>query len=95
MSEQLPLSSEFALTPAERRRLKSKKHGHAAPPGTGPAGETCRTCAHLHREQLAKTYLKCSLMRRFWTGGYGTDIRASDPACKAWQPPSLQARPAP
>lgn len=77
-----------AMTPSERRqlqiKLRSKKTGHAAPPGTGPTGETCKTCQHLIRKQMSKTYLKCGLMRAKWTGGGGTDVRAGDPACRKW-----------
>jgi hypothetical protein len=77
-----------AMTPEERRRLqtklRSKKTGHVAPPGTGPDGETCKTCEHLVRKQMAKTYLKCGLNRAKWTGGGGTDVRAGDPACRQW-----------
>ena len=67
-------------------RRKSKKHGHAALPGTGPAGETCSTCEHLTRKQMSRAYLKCLLMRAYWTGGEGTDVRAADPACRRWEP---------
>ena len=81
-----------ALTPAERRSLhistRSKKRGHAAPPGTGPAGETCGSCKNLVRRRMAKSYLKCALMRAAWTGGYGMDVRARDPACSKWAKPS-------
>lgn len=77
------------LVPAERKKLnarpKVKKSGHAWRPGTGPEGETCKTCQHLVRKQMAKTYLKCGLMRAHWTGGSGTDVRAGDPACREWQ----------
>jgi hypothetical protein len=75
------------LTPAERKRLvkpKKKKSGHAWTPGTGPQGESCKTCQHLVRKKMSKTYLKCALMRAHWTGGGGTDVRASDPACREW-----------
>lgn len=82
-------SLDRMLTPAERRRLQvrtnPKKSGHAAPPGTGPEGETCKTCANLTRIRLAKTYLKCLLREGTWTGGYGTDIRARDPSCHKWE----------
>jgi hypothetical protein len=54
-------------------------------PGTGPAGETCRTCRHLVRVRLAGTYLKCGLMRLAWTHGGATDIKAGWPACGAWE----------
>ena len=65
------------------RRL-SKKHGHAALPGTGPKGETCGSCANLSRKQMSKAYLKCALMSACWTGGEYTDVRARDAACRLW-----------
>lgn len=78
-----------ALSPADKKRLiaslKSKKTGHAWKPGTGPDGETCKTCKHLVRKTMSKTYLKCGLMRATWTGGCGTDVKANDPACKKWE----------
>jgi len=67
-----------------RGRKTTQPRGYAAPPGTGPEGETCGTCKHIYRNRLAKTYLKCALMRRNWTGGPGTDIRARAPACRHW-----------
>lgn len=77
-----------ALLPDERRqifrRLPTPKKGHAARPGSGPEGETCGTCRNLHRNRMAKTYLKCGLMRAHWTGGAGTDVRARDAACSQW-----------
>ncbi len=78
------------LTSAEyhkiHRETRSKKHGHAAPPGTGPEGETCGSCAHLVRiGQGRRAYFKCELMRHIWTGGYGTDIRCMDLACQRWE----------
>ena len=79
--------AEHAVTPAERRRLKGgpQAKGYAAQPGSGPAGETCRSCSHLVRKHLAKTYRKCGLMRLYWTGGKGTDVLASAPACRNWK----------
>lgn len=52
------------------------------PVGSGPDGETCRTCKHLTH---SNKFIKCELMRRYWTGGPGTDIRAKWAACKAWE----------
>lgn len=63
-------------------RHKPRKTGFAAPPGSGPAGETCGTCANLVRHRMAKTYLKCYLSREDWTGGPGTDIKSRAPACR-------------
>lgn len=84
------MNLERALTPEERRQLqkkpKDKKRGHIMPPGTGPAGETCRTCTHkVMQGGVAGHYLKCGLNRAHWTGGYATDIRARDPACAKWE----------
>lgn len=62
--------------------------GYAAMPGTGPKGETARSCHHLVRKSLARVYRKFGLMRPFWTGGKGTDVLASAPACRNWKSPS-------
>ena len=93
---------EMALTPDERRSIglsrgqaNGKRRrtpvpgGYAAVPGTGPEGETCKTCAHIVRKQMSKTYIKCGLMRERWTGGGKTDIRAKSPACKQWKSPEV------
>lgn len=80
---------ERALTPAERKRLLSRKrnqaHGYAALPGSGPAGETCKSCKHYTIRQFSKSYRKCGLMEKHWTRGPGTDIRAGSPACSRWE----------
>lgn len=68
-----------------KRVPKQKKNGYAAIPGTGPAGETCKTCDHLTRKVMAGTFLKCGLMVAHWTGGYGTDVLARSPACRWWE----------
>lgn len=67
------------------KRKATQPRGHAARPGSGPQGETCRTCKHLARISLGKTYLKCGLMKKRWTGGPGTDVRARDAACQLWE----------
>lgn len=59
--------------------------GYAASPGTGPKDETCKMCRHLHRKQMAKTYLKCKLTQKTWTGGRGSDVLAGSPACRFWE----------
>lgn len=74
------------------RKPKTKKHGHAAAPGTGPAGQTCGSCRHLHRRNMSKVYLKCGLMRAYWTGGASTDIRARDAACSRWEAANEESR---
>lgn len=71
--------------PIDKAKRKTIPKGHAAPPGGGPAGETCKTCRHLTRRVHAKSYLKCGLMRKHWTGGTGTDVRSRDAACRHWE----------
>ena len=57
-----------------------------APVGSGPQGETCKTCRHYTRAKYHDYYhLKCGLMEAHWTHGSGTDIKAKWPACRAWE----------
>jgi hypothetical protein len=67
------------------KRKTPQPRGYAAPPGTGPKGETCRTCAHYTLREFAKVYRKCGLMEAKWTGGPATDILARAPACRLWK----------
>jgi hypothetical protein len=77
----------------ERPRKTPKPKGHAAPPGSGPAGETCRTCEHYTRRHFHDyVHRKCGLMKARWTKGPGSDIRAKDPACRLWVKASEEAR---
>jgi len=67
-------------------RKKTRPNGYAHPPGTGPAGETCKTCANYVRVQHGKRrWPKCLLLKYVWTCGPGTDIRAKSPACALWK----------
>ena len=70
-----------------KKKVKHPANGYAAMPGTGPAGETCRSCRHL--VQNCYGFYKCKLMRRVWTNGYGTDVRVKSPACREWQTAQL------
>lgn len=77
-----------AMRPAERRRLfprsrQTKASGYFDEPGTGPEGETCKTCKHLLRHGRARIYHKCD--RTNWTFGPATDIRTRSPACRGWE----------
>lgn len=83
MFGQTVVESKFALP--KKGRKPTPKRGYAAPPGTGPKGETCKTCKHIARVQHAKTYIKCGLQRAHWTGGPGTDILTKAPACRFWE----------
>jgi len=62
--------------------------GYAAPPGTGPAGETCQSCKHYVVSPTSYRFRKCFLSHELWTGGRGTDIKARAPACSKWTPAS-------
>jgi len=68
-------------------RPGAKLRATPAPPGTGPAGETCKTCRFLARSGGGgrRYFLKCGLMRADWTHGPGTDVRAGWAACREWQ----------
>lgn len=60
--------------------------GYAAPPGTGPKDETCKSCKYLTYNHLAKSYPKCGMARGKWTGGRASDILVNAPACRLWEP---------
>lgn len=70
--------------PITLRKPETYGKGYPAAPGTGPEGETCRTCTHKYRRELASNYYKCLLMKASWTGGKGTDILLKSPACSKW-----------
>jgi len=81
-----PIDDTIApVPPGVPKKRKTVPKGYAAPPGSGPAGEKCNTCAHFSGRMRSRRYLKCELMRAHWTGGPGTDIRARSPACARWQ----------
>jgi hypothetical protein len=57
---------------------------YAAPPGSGPAGMTCKDCKHAEGHGRSRTYWKCVLVRS--TNGAATDIRLRTPACRFFEP---------
>ncbi len=68
------------------RATRPKKTGYASTPGTGPAGKTCRDCEHYCSVPYHnKTWRKCGLLKKVWTHGPGTDIKASSPACEKFE----------
>ena len=73
------VESEFRKTPVPK--------GYAATPGSGPQGESCKSCKHAvgTGRTGGRTYWKCELLRAHWTSGPGTDILLRSPACKHWQ----------
>jgi hypothetical protein len=72
------------LTAFGKPKRNETPRGYAGTPGKGPQGHFCRDCRHLCRKHMGKTYLKCWLMQRVWSGGPKTDIRAKSPACEHW-----------
>lgn len=54
-----PLTSKTELRFAPKR-------GYAQPPGTGPIGETCRSCRHARWASDERTVWSCDLVRE-WT----------------------------
>lgn len=68
----------------EKKKRDESARGYSAPPGTGPVDHFCKDCRHFVKKNMAKTYFKCWLMNRVWTGGPKTDIRANSPACRNW-----------
>ena len=74
----------------QKKANAGKPQGYAAPPGTGPRGETCGSCEFAVRRQFnVKHFWKCHMYLKIygvrWTNSYGTDIRLKSPACKHWQ----------
>lgn len=67
------------------KRKPTRINGYAEAPGSGPDGETCKTCKFATAHQHAKRYWKCILRQRFWTGGAGSDIKLKSPACSRWE----------
>jgi len=82
----LNLFGEVVTEPENRatRRKKHQANGYAAPPGSGPTGETCKTCINAHNlPRGARSYWKCLCVKP--THGTGTDIRLKSPACRYWR----------
>lgn len=65
------------------------KQGYAAPPGTGPFGETCGSCRHLHTAGNPRKDLHCNL-----AGHRRGERRPSQgsPACSRWEPTCREGR---
>lgn len=74
----------FGAESVERPDRRNLARGYAAPPGSGPEGESCRTCARAYSiDYHDKRYWKCALVKQ--THGLGTDIRLKSPACSRWE----------
>ena len=63
---------------------RTRNRGYAATPGTGPEGETCRSCEHSYFVQPSiKRFYKCRLTK--FTNGKASDIKVKSPACRRWE----------
>lgn len=65
------------------KKKRDVARGSAAPIGSGPAGETCKTCVHSYAHRMAGTYWKCDLVKP--THGPATDIRLKWAACSRFE----------
>lgn len=69
--------------------------GYAAEPGTGPAGETCGSCAHCRGRHFTRCrpgarprkFYKCAANMTEWTNSRDSDVLVHSPACRFWTPP--------
>jgi len=77
------MGGETVVVPV-RGKHYVKANGYAAPPGTGPAGETCGSCEHISH---GRRWAKCDLTRACHTGGRRTDVLTRSPACNKWEKP--------
>jgi hypothetical protein len=77
---------EVVLTGPPSRKGVKRVTGYAAPPGTGPVGQFCRTCKYMKRLSNTgrKSWLKCFHPLAYRSNCSATDIRARAPACKHW-----------
>lgn len=85
-SQQGELFSDHAAVQPSRGKHYVQPGGYAFPPGTGPRGETCRTCQHKLSVDIGSRIVpKCELVRPNWTHSRRTDILVSSPACQYWK----------
>lgn len=79
------------LEPIDKLKGNTDKHkyrkarGWAAQPGSGPEGETCKSCknSYIHHRQNGKNWWKCALLKP--THGAATDLRLKWTACNRWE----------
>ena len=58
-----PITIERAQSRSLRGGRRYTANGYAAQPGTGPAGETCRSCTHcVAKGWSERVFYKCALM---------------------------------
>lgn len=83
MTDQPQLFPDPTVRAPERKKITCTPNAI----GTGPDGETCKTCHHKKQVRWhGKTYYKCGLMQKYWTHGSGSDIKLKWAACESWEP---------
>ena len=74
------------VTPAPGKRREPTPAGYYAPPGTGPTGETYKSCEYSYlKGGVAGRYFNCRKALAKWTGGRKTDILLRSPGCSGWE----------
>ncbi len=78
---------ERTIPVSQPQRRVTRPNGYARRPGSGPAGQTCKTCVHCVGTGAHKhIFYKCLVIRHRWTAGPGTDILLRSPACEMFSP---------
>lgn len=68
--------------PPHGKKFAGPAAGYAAPPGSGPIGETCGTCANCRiRRVHERNVYKCALREKDWTHDRSSDVLIRSPAC--------------
>jgi len=68
--------------PRTDHRFAPAAHGYAAPPGSGPPGDTCGSCGNCRvRKIKGHNVYKCALREKDWTHDRATDVLVRSPAC--------------
>lgn len=81
------VSEPRLLTAGGNVKRKETPNGYAARPGSGPAGETCKTCEFKYQVEIrsGRKFWKCLKVQHRWSGCYASDIRLKSPACSFWE----------
>lgn len=73
------------VTVQPRGKHYVEPRGYADKPGTGPAGETCKSCQHSYSGGTGRGgFPKCALTRACHTSSRRTDILMGAAACSKW-----------